>query len=203
MEKRKAVWVILFTIRCASLTLSRDERFQAVWVIFFRIRSASLTLNRMDRIIWVILFTIRDVQVLPRTGRKGWQSGSSCSESDTYIYIQYKSYLEQGGEESSLGHLVQTYGDTVMEHLWSHQSHIQTTGGLHLILPIWWQKDALQFVQPGLPTEEKSKLLFHGKGTLHFSLFSISLYASTEVFVCKKLAYIMTESNCSYLLNKL
>ena len=86
MEERKAVWVILFTIRCASLTLSRDERFQAVWVIFFRIRSTSLTLNRMNRIVWVILFRIRDVQVLPWTGRKGWQSGSSCSESDTYIY---------------------------------------------------------------------------------------------------------------------
>lgn len=55
----------------------------------------------------------------------------SCSD------VQWsQSYLEQGREESSLGHLVETYSDTVMKHLWGHKSDVQPASGLHLVLPI-------------------------------------------------------------------
>ena len=172
MEERKAVWVILFTIRCASLTLSRDERFQAVWVIFFRIRSTSLTLNRMDRIVWVILFRIRyiyiyTVQVLPWTRRRGKQSGSSCS--DVWWHCHGASL------ESPVAHTDDRWPSP-------HSSHLMTKRCTAICTARTDNRGKRQTVVPWK------------RNTAFFSLFSISLYASTEVFVCKKLAYILWQS---------
>ena len=233
-ERFQAVWVILFRIRSTSLTLNRKDRISlghlgqnqiyrsylnrlarmAVWVILFRIRCAGLILNRAERMAaWVILFKIRymHVQVLPWTGRKGWQPGSSCSKSDTYMY---KSYLEQGGKDGSLGHLVQNQIH-VQVLPWTGRKGKQSGSSCS---DVWWHCHGASLGSPVAHTDDRwpsphsshlmtkrciaictARTANQGKrqtvvpwkrNTAFFSLFLIGLYASTEVFCLQEVSIL-------------